>query len=160
MGAPPYRGAHMKPPGIPPRPPGGFAIPRAGIVTPPPLPSPGRMAPRPTKPEPEPDPTPAPEPDKPPDSEPSWVTDLKGSLDRFGQRIDALAVTLTDDDKRGIAEGVHELFERAGAFIREPANDEPDDKPGEGSPEDRQPPESDKPPDKQTLAERIGFPKW
>lgn len=44
---------------------------------------------------------------------PSWVADLKRSIEELPGKLQA---SVTDDDKSGIAEAVHGLFERSGAF--------------------------------------------
>jgi hypothetical protein len=69
------------------------------------------------QPEPEPEPTPSPaEPD-----EPQWAKNLRTAIESLPAKMRA---TVTDDDRRSIAEQVHGLFERSGAFEKR------DDKPG------------------------------
>lgn len=103
------------------------------------------------------DDTPAPEPveaePSPASDEPDWARNLRQSIEQLPAKLKA---TVSDDDRNSIAEAVHGLFERSGAFhAPEPepeAEPESDDPTGPPAPEDR-------PPETKTLAERLGFPK-
>lgn len=98
------------------------------------------------------------EPETPPVDEPAWAANLRGAIDGLGQQLAGLKATVTDDDRRGIAEGVHELFERAGAFKPPPAQ-AGDGTESDGEPDPPADPPADPPPEKKTWAERLGFPK-
>lgn len=71
----------------------------------------------------DPQPTPPTEPDEsatPPSGErsgpPQWLNELRDMIERLPERLD---VTLTEADRTSIAEHVHQLFERSGAFATE-----------------------------------------
>jgi hypothetical protein len=86
-----------------------------------------------------PDPVPVTDPPKDDGSAPGWAKNLIQKLDELPGKINA---AITDDDKDGIAEKVHGLFERSGAFVDpdkdkpEPPN--PDDPPADAQPEKKQ----------------------
>jgi hypothetical protein len=61
-----------------------------------------------------------------PAAEPEWATALRHSIEELPGK---LVASVTDDDKRGIAETVHDLFDSSGAFK---APDEPAEKDKEG----------------------------
>lgn len=94
----------------------------------------------------------------PSDTAPAWVTDLKRTLEELPGKLSA---TLTDDDKGGIAEAVHGLFERSGAFEKGSDGDSTE---GEGKDKDK-----DKDKDTEVSTEESpptktgklsGFAKW
>lgn len=60
-----------------------------------------------------PDEPPANRPAPPPAEPPEWARDLQRTITELPGKLRA---SLTDDDKNGIAEAVHGLFERSGAF--------------------------------------------
>ena len=104
------------------------------------------------------DPAPEAEPAEetvPQTDEPDWARSLRESIEQLPGKLKA---TISDDDRKSIAEHVHGLFERSGAF-HEP-EPEPDDEGGEGGPDEPTEPEShDRPPQTKTIAEKLGFPK-
>lgn len=51
-----------------------------------------------------------------PASEPEWATSLRRSIEELPGK---LVASVTDDDKRTIAEAVHDLFDSSGAFKTE-----------------------------------------
>lgn len=51
-----------------------------------------------------------------PAGEPEWAVSLRRVIEELPGKLSA---SVTDDDKNGIAETVHGLFERSGAFQRE-----------------------------------------
>lgn len=66
--------------------------------------------------QPKPDPNPAPDPapaPAPTADEPEWATNLRRMVEELPGKLRA---HVSDDDKRGIAESVHGLFEQSGAF--------------------------------------------
>jgi hypothetical protein len=78
------------------------------------------------------------------------------------QKLDALPgklkASITDDDKKGIAESVHGLFERSGAFRQvddEPAVDEP-----EPAPDGTLAPDADRAPEGGDSLARKWFGRW
>lgn len=114
-----------------------------------------RKDPIPTEP-PEPDPTPSVgEP-----HEPEWARQLQRTLAELPGKLRA---SLTDDDRSSIAEKVHELFERSGAFTRDEPENDPDDDVSAHEPKrepEPAPKQDDEPPAKQCLARRLGFPQY
>lgn len=90
----------------------------------------------------------------PPASEtaPQWAIDLKNAIEGLPGKLQA---TVTDSDKSGIAEAVHGLFEKSGAFEsgdnkdKEQTTDEAD----EDKPDDQE----EQKPDKKGLS---GFAAW
>lgn len=52
----------------------------------------------------------------PPAEPPAWATDLQRAITELPGKLRAV---VTDDDKNQIAESVHGLFERSGAFVRD-----------------------------------------
>lgn len=68
-------------------------------------------------------PTPEPPAPAPPavESAPQWAIDLKHVIEDLPSKLQA---TITDADRSGIAEAVHGLFERSGAFESSPPADE------------------------------------
>lgn len=105
------------------------------------------MSPQPpVPPEPEPAPTPAPA------DEPEWAKRLRESIDALPAKLKAF---VSDDDKRGIAETVHGLFEQSGAFVKE--DPKPDD-PADPADPPADLPEPEPATKKPNLATRLGFP--
>src|SRR5208282_6847681 len=91
----------------------------------------------------QPEPQPAPEtPPVVPQNEPEWVQNIRALIEELPAKLTA---TVTDDDRRSIAEQVHGLFEGSGAFTRKDDPDEPADEPAEPTvkPEDRPPEKGD-----------------
>lgn len=75
----------------------------------------------------EPDPTPEPKPQPAPTpvtEAPQWAKDLMQAMQELPGKLTA---SVTDDDKRGIAESVYDLFDSGGAF--NPAEPEPKKEP-------------------------------
>jgi hypothetical protein len=106
------------------------------------------MSPAPKNP---PDPEPAPAPT--PSDEPDWARRLRESIESLPGKLTA---TVSDDDRRSIAESVHGLFESSGAFKQDPEPGDPESDP-EPTPDppapDRNPGESD------SFARRL-FGRW
>lgn len=95
-------------------------------------------APEPTDEAPEPAPVPIPH------DEPDWARRLRETLEALPGKLTA---TVSDDDRRGIAEAVHGLFESSGAFRK-------DDEPEPPSADRDAPPSDDGPPRKESWADR------
>lgn len=89
----------------------------------------------------------------PPADEPEWARSLRESIEQLPGKLRA---TVTDDDKRGIAEHVHQFFDQSGAFERgEPAPPEEEEEAEPGGPAG--PPEKppDQEPTRKSLAHRV-----
>ena len=97
----------------------------------------------------QPEPQPAPEtPPVVPQNEPEWVQNIRALIEELPGKLTA---TVTDDDRRSIAEQVHGLFEGSGAFLKGKSDDDGDEDETEGDPAK----EADKPPEKgDSLARR------
>lgn len=100
-----------------------------------------------------PDPEPAP---TPPVDEPDWARRLRESIESLPGKLTA---TISDDDRRGIAESVHGLFESSGAFKQDP---EPGDPPTDPEPGDPPPPapQPDRDPGQGDSFARRLFGRW
>jgi hypothetical protein len=95
-------------------------------------------------------PDPEPAPAAPPADEPEWAASLRATMEALPGKITA---SITNDDKRGIAEYVHGLFESSGAFIRKDEEEPPEEK-DEPNPDDN-PTTDDSPQQKDSLARRL-----
>lgn len=123
---------------------------------------PYQMPPDPPKPDDNNPPTPEPAPRNdptPPAEPPQWAADLSREIRELPGKLRA---SITDDDKSSIAEHVHGLFERSGAFVT-PGDDPADDpdKPKEPDPDNPEPtpdPSRETPPRKQ--GRLAGFARW
>ena len=88
----------------------------------------------------------------PPDAgEPQWASDLKQLIVELPGKLRA---TISDDDRNSIADRVHGLFERSGAFERPPADESTDE------PEEPAEPTVDTPPaspdsERDSIARRL-----
>lgn len=82
--------------------------------------------------------------------EPEWSVKLRESIEALPGKLKAF---VSDDDKRGIAEHVHGLFERSGAF--HPPEKDPETPPADEPP--GPPPKPDRPPreGKDSIAYRL-----
>jgi hypothetical protein len=86
---------------------------------------------------------------------PVWATDLKQTiLDLPGK----LRAVVTDDDKNSIAESVHGLFERSGAFEKAGESDNEDSPETQADPHDSSPSSQETPPKKTSSLAR--FASW
>jgi hypothetical protein len=63
--------------------------------------------------------------------EPDWASNLRALIEELPGK---LAATVSDDDRRSIAEQVHGLFESSGAFTRKDDDDEGGKKGEQGDP--------------------------
>lgn len=93
--------------------------------------------------------------DAPPasDTAPQWAVDLKNAIEGLPGKLQA---TITDSDKSSIAEAVHGLFEKSGAF--EPGDTGKDKEQTTDDAEDDKPTDQEEhKPDKKGLS---GFAEW
>ncbi len=88
------------------------------------------MPPAPKPPKEDPAPTPPAADAAVPAGEPDWASNLRALIEELPGK---LAATVSDDDRRSIAEQVHGLFESSGAFTRKDDGDE-GGKDGQGDP--------------------------
>ena len=109
--------------------------------------------PSPRKDNPAPDPAPDPVPAPPADGEPDWAVRLRETIEQLPGKLKA---SITDDDRRGIAESVHGLFEQSGAFKRDgPADPDPTDPEPDNPAPKTDPAPTDRPPEKDSWARRT-----
>lgn len=91
----------------------------------------------------------------PSDTAPGWVADLKRSIEELPGKLQA---SVSDDDKSGIAEAVHGLFERSGAFEHGGTQTEAETEEAKADEETEQVTTDETPPTKS--GKLSGFARW